>query len=145
MFRCFEPISKQSKQTELFRNKLKQTEPTLNFHKITKICSLSKCFSWSSFCFGSIETSKLSVSVWKRNNQNKPFRNKPKQIEKNRETPKFSEKIPKYAPYQTVLVGLLFVWVQSKHRISLFRYRSKITETNVLFRIVLKLVSIVSN
>jgi hypothetical protein len=28
-----------------------------------KICSLSNCFGWSSVCFGSIETSKLSVSV----------------------------------------------------------------------------------
>ncbi len=35
---------------------------------------------------------------------------------------------------------LLFVSVQSKHRNSLFRYRTETTETNVLFRIVLKLV-----
>jgi len=33
LFRCFEPISKQPKQTELFRNKPKQTETTLNFLK----------------------------------------------------------------------------------------------------------------
>ncbi len=55
----------------------------------------------------------------------------------------------KYAPYQSVSVGLLFVSVQSKHRNSLFRYRSETTETNVLFRIVPKLfsvpVSVVSN
>jgi hypothetical protein len=31
--------------------------------KSNKICSLSNCFGWSSVCFGSIETSKLSVSV----------------------------------------------------------------------------------
>ncbi len=31
------------------------------------------CFGWSSVCFGSIETSKLSVSVLKRNNRNKRF------------------------------------------------------------------------
>ncbi len=68
LFRCFEPISKQPKQTELFRNK---TETALNF--------------------------------WK---------------------------IPKYALYQTVSVGLLFVLVQSKHRNSLFRYMSETTETN---------------
>jgi hypothetical protein len=31
--------------------------------KNNKICSLSNCFGWSPVCFGSIETSKLSVSV----------------------------------------------------------------------------------
>ena len=36
----------------------------------------------------------------------------------------------KYAPYQTVSVGLLIVSVQSKRRNSLFRYRSETTETN---------------
>ena len=41
-----------------------------------------------------------------------------------------------------VSVDLLFVSVQSKHRNSLFRYRSETTETNVLFRIVPKLVSV---
>jgi hypothetical protein len=56
--RCFEPVSKQLKQTVS-----KQTETTLNFLKNTKICSLSNCFGWSPVCFGSIETSKLSVSV----------------------------------------------------------------------------------
>ncbi len=61
LFRCFEPISKQSKQTELFQIKPKQ--------------------------------------------------------------PKIFWKIPKYALYQTVSVGLLFVSVQSKHGNSLFRYR----------------------
>jgi hypothetical protein len=51
-----------------------------------------------------------------------------KQTETNRNNPKFSEKfLPKYALYQTVSVGLLFVSVQSTHRNSLFRYR---TETN---------------
>jgi hypothetical protein len=52
------------------------------------------------------------------------------------------KKIAKYAPYQTVSVGLLFVSVQSKHRNCLFRYRSETTETNVLFRIVPKIVSV---
>ena len=37
LFRCFEPISKQPKQTDLFRNKPKQTETTLNFLKNTHI------------------------------------------------------------------------------------------------------------
>jgi hypothetical protein len=40
-----------------------QIETTLNFQKNTEICSLSNCFGWSSVCFDSIETSKLSVSV----------------------------------------------------------------------------------
>jgi hypothetical protein len=43
---------------------------------------------------------------------NKPkqlFQNKPKQSETNRKNPKFFEKIPKYASYQNVSVGLLFV------------------------------------
>ncbi len=41
--------------------------------------------------------------------------------------------------YQTVSVALPFVSVQSKHRNFLFRYRTK---TNILFRIVPKLVSV---
>jgi hypothetical protein len=54
LFRCFEPISKQPKQTELFRIKPKQTETSLNFLKNAKIWSLSNLFGWSSVCFGSI-------------------------------------------------------------------------------------------
>jgi hypothetical protein len=71
LFRCFEPISKQPKETELFQNKPKQTETTINFMKNTK-----------------------------------------------------------HALYQTVSVGLLFDLVQSKHRKSLFQYRSETIETN---------------
>jgi hypothetical protein len=54
-----------------------------------------------------------------------------KQTKTNRNNPKLFEKIPKYALYHTVSVALLF------------RYRTETTETtetNVLFRIVLKLV-----
>jgi hypothetical protein len=36
-----------------------------------------------------------------------PNQNKPQKTAKNQKTPKFSEKITKYAPYQTVSVGLL--------------------------------------
>ncbi len=54
----------------------------------------------------------------------------------------FLQKTPKYALYQTVSVAFLFVSVQSRHRNSLFRYRSKTTEKNILFRIVPKLVSV---
>jgi hypothetical protein len=59
--------------TETNRTVSKQTETTLNFLKNTKASSLSNCFGWSSVCFGSIETSKLAVSVKKRNNRNKHF------------------------------------------------------------------------
>ncbi len=129
LFRCFEPISKQPKQTELFRGKPKQTKTTLNFLKNTKICSLSNCFGWSSVCFGSIETSKLSVSVKKRNNWNKLFRNKPKQTET---TLNFFWKNTKICSLSNCFGWASFFFVQSKHRNSLFRYRIEITETNVL-------------
>ncbi len=65
-----------------------------------------------------------------------------KQTKTNRNNPKYSEKIPKYALYNTVSVALLFVSVQLKHWKSLFRYRTETTETKVLFRIVPKLVSV---
>jgi hypothetical protein len=86
LFQCFEPITKQPKQTELLRNKPKFSEKYPNIPNIlllgwafcenrknrknpkfsvknSKICSLSNSFSWYSVCFGSIETSKLSVLV----------------------------------------------------------------------------------
>jgi hypothetical protein len=85
-------------------------------------------------CFG-IEAKKPKQTIAKQTETNR----------KNRKNPKFSEKIPKYAPYQTVSVGLLFVSVQSKHRKSLFRYKCETTKTNFLFRIVSKLASVVSN
>jgi hypothetical protein len=47
-----------------------------------------------------------------------------------------------FTTYLFVSVDLLLVSVQSKHRNSLFRYRSETTETKVLFRIVPKLVSV---
>jgi hypothetical protein len=49
--------------TETNRAVSKQTKPTLNFLKNTQIYSLLNCLGGSSVCFGSIETSKLSVSV----------------------------------------------------------------------------------
>jgi hypothetical protein len=82
-------------------------------------------------CFG-LEAKQPKQTIWKQTKTNP----------KNRKNPKFPEKIPKYAPYQTVTVGHLFVSVQLKHRKSLFQYRSETTETNVLFRIVPKLVSV---
>jgi hypothetical protein len=140
LFWCFEPISKQSKQTELFRNKPKQTETMLNFHKIPKYALYQTVSAGllnrniETLCFG-IEAKQPKQTISKQTKTNS----------KNQKTPKFPEKIPKYTSYQTVSVGLLFVSVQSKHRKSLFRYRSETTKTNVLFRIVSKLVSVVSN
>ncbi len=63
----------------------------------------------------------------------KPEAKQPKQIVlkqtektyKNWKNLKFSEKILKYAPYQTVSVGLLFILVQSKHQNSLFGIEAK--------------------
>ena len=55
LFRCFEPISKQPKQTDLFRIKPIETETTLNFMKNIQIYSLLNCLGGSSVCFGSIE------------------------------------------------------------------------------------------
>ncbi len=58
---CFETNRKKPEKTQ----KKKKTGKTLNFRfKKSKICSISNCF-------GSIETSKLSVLVQKRNNRNK--------------------------------------------------------------------------
>ncbi len=81
-----------NEKNETNRTVLKQTKTTLNFLKNTKLCSLSNCFGWSSVCFGSIETSKLSVSVQKRNNRKKLFRKKPKQNVTNQNNLKCSEK-----------------------------------------------------
>ncbi len=106
----------------------KQTETTKKFLKNTQICSLSNGLGWSSVCFSSVETSKLSFGITTETNcfetNWKPGK-----------TLHFMKKIPKYALYQTVLVRLLFVSVQSKHWNSLFRYRSETTETNVYFMI----------
>jgi hypothetical protein len=66
-------VKKQNNQNKLFRNKPEKNEKIEKKEKnrknpkftvkINKICSLSNCFGWSSVCFGSIETSKFSVSV----------------------------------------------------------------------------------
>jgi hypothetical protein len=66
----------------------------------------NKNFWFVSVCFG--------VSNLYRNN-----RNKQNCFETNRNNPKFSAKKTKYALFQTVSVGLLFVSVQSKHQNSL--------------------------
>jgi hypothetical protein len=102
LFRCFEPISKQPKQTDLFRNKTKQTEKTLNFWKNFQIYSLLNCLGGSSVCFGSIETlcfgieaKQLKQTVSKqtekteKNEKNEKYRKNP------RKKPKKSKKIGK--------------------------------------------------
>jgi hypothetical protein len=82
LFRCFEPISKQPKQTDLFRNKPKQTETTLNFGKIFEL----NCLGGSSVCFGSIETLCFGIEA------NQPKQTVSKQTEKTEKTEKNREK-----------------------------------------------------
>ncbi len=69
-----------------------------------------------------------------RNKQTKiqfePIQTETRSVSKQTETTLNFLKRPKYALFQTVLVGLLFVLVQSKHRSSLFWYRSETTKTN---------------
>ncbi len=94
-------------------------------------------------CFG-IEAKQPKQTVSKQTEKNRKNEKKPKKPEKLKifSGLKLTNLGEKYAPYQTVSVGFLFVSVQSKHRNSLFWYRSETTETNVLFRIVPKLVSV---
>ena len=67
---CFGTEAKQpkqtvSKQTEKNRKKREKNRKNHKFSvKNFKICSLSNCFGLSFVCFGSIETSKLFVSVY---------------------------------------------------------------------------------
>ena len=95
MFRCFEPKSKQPKQTDLFRNKPKQTETTLKFWKNFQIYSLLNCLggSW----FGSIETPKQpkqtvskQIEKTEKNEKTEKKKKSEKKPEKNR---KKSEKL----------------------------------------------------
>ncbi len=109
-----------SKQTKkIFRLEPKQTE--------TRSVSVGFRFvSWNQklkvfVCF--------SVSNLYRNNRNKQNCFETNRRKKNETTLNFM-KILKYALYQTVSVGLLFVKVQLKYWNSLFRYRSKTTEIN---------------
>jgi hypothetical protein len=120
LFRCFEPISKQPKQTDLFRNKPKQTETTLNFLKNSQIYSLLNCVGGSSVCFGSIgslcfgiEAKQLKQTVSKQTEKNEKNEKteKTEKNEKTRKNPKFSVKNYKIFSLSTVLVGLLFVSV----------------------------------
>jgi hypothetical protein len=120
-----------SKQTKTNRNNPKFSEIFQNMLSI-KMFRLVFCLFWFN---RNIKTLSESTET----NCFETSQNKPKHTGK---TLYFLTNIPKYAAYQTVSVGLLFVSVQSKHRNSLFWYRRETTETNVLFRIVLKLVSV---
>ncbi len=75
--------------------------------------------------------------------------NLPKQTKTTKHTEtnqNFLQKITKYVCSLSNCLGCSSVCsVQLKHRNSLFQYRSETIETNILFRIVLKLVSVVSN
>ncbi len=120
VFRIYIEISK---ETEVFRNK---NETNRNNPKFSLKCQnmLSIKLFWLVFCLfrfnRNIETLCFGIEA----KQPKLFQNKPKQ------TGNTLHFLKKYAPYQSVLVGLLF------------RYRGETTETNVLFRIVPKLVSV---
>jgi hypothetical protein len=146
LFRCFEPISKQPKQTELLRIKPNQTESNPKFSEkyqnmlSIKLFRLVFCLfrfngNIKTRCFG-LEFETAETNCFETN------QNKLEQTETTRNNTKFYVKIPIYALYQTVSVDLLFVSVLSKYQNSLFWYRSETTEANILFLIVLKLVSV---
>ncbi len=112
------------------QNNPKFSEKYQNMPSI-KLFRLAFCLFWfnqnfETLCFG-VEPKQPKQTV-------------SKQTKTTKTTLNFVKKIPKYALYHTVLVALLFVLVQSKHRNSLFRYWTETTETNVLYRIVKKLV-----
>jgi hypothetical protein len=95
LFRCFEPISKQLKPTELFQNKPKQHKIIIKIPKYTlyQIVSVGRLYvsvqskhQNSLFQYRS-EQPKQTISKQTKTNRNK------------RENPKFSEKIPKCDPY----------------------------------------------
>jgi hypothetical protein len=111
---------------ETNRTVSKQTKTTLNFQKNTKICSLSNCFCLFRFN-GNIDILCFSIEA------KQPKQTVSKQTETNRNNPKFSEKIPKYALYQTFSFALLFISVLSKNRNSLFRYRTKQLKQSFFF------------
>jgi hypothetical protein len=52
----------EKKMKKIEKNRKNWKNPKISV-KNSKICSLSNCFGWSSVYFGSIETSKLAVSV----------------------------------------------------------------------------------
>jgi hypothetical protein len=104
LFWCFEPISKQpkkTKQTETNRYNPKFSEKYQNMLSIQLFLLVFWFFRFNrnieTLCFG-IEAKQPKQTV-------------SKQTKTNRNNPKLSEKITKYALYQTVWVALLFVSV----------------------------------
>ncbi len=105
----------------------KQTKKKLGSNRNKPIQDLFWFVSWNkkqknSVCFGLFRCFK-------------PISKQPKQtncFETNRNNPKFSEKIPKYALYQTVPFDLLFVSVQSNMEALCFGIEAK--QPKKLFR-----------
>jgi hypothetical protein len=60
---CFGMETKQRTNQKKRKKLLKKWKNPKFSVKNSKLCSLSNCFGWSSVCFGSIKTSKLSVLV----------------------------------------------------------------------------------
>ncbi len=115
------------------RNKPKQTETTLNFRKNFQIYSLLNCLGGSSVCFGSIKTLCFGIEAKQLKQTVSKQPKKPKKPRKKTKNPTFSVKNNKICSLSNCF-GL------SPHQN--FRYRSETTETNVLFRLVPKLVSV---
>jgi hypothetical protein len=63
LFWCYQPISKQPKQTELFQNNPKQTGKNPKFSEKYQNMLSIKLFRLLFCLFGAIKTSKFSVSV----------------------------------------------------------------------------------
>jgi hypothetical protein len=110
---CFR-VRTNIKTTEINRTVLKKTETTLNFLKKLKYALFQTV--WVGLLFVSVQSKQRNFLFLYRSEttETKCFetnRKKPK----NRKNSTFSEKIPKYALYQIVSVGLLFVSIQSKH------------------------------
>jgi hypothetical protein len=106
------------------------------------------CLFWfnrniETLCFGK-ETKKPNKLFRKKNEIKLKKTEKPEKTKKlkNRKNHKFSVKNSKICSLSNCFGLFSVCLVQSKHRNSLFLYGNEKTETNVLFRIVPKLVSV---
>ncbi len=112
----------QNKPNCFVTNRTNRNNPKI-FRKIPKYALFRTV--WVGLLFVSVHAKHQNSLFWYWSETTETNRTKPKKPENH----KFSEKIPKYAPYQSVSAGLLFVSVQSKHRNSLFWYRSETKQT----------------
>jgi hypothetical protein len=141
---CFGIEAKQPKvNISKNQNKLKITGKTLNFLKKYQNMLHIKLFRLLFFCFCSIKTSKnLYFGI----EAKQPKQTISKQTKTNKQKPGKTQNFLK--KYQNMLhfklFRLLFCLFRFNRNIqkSLIRYRSETTETNVLFRIMPKLVSV---